>query len=170
MARNKRHRNQVDDIYDSADVVPSNSVSDKPKRRYRLTRRLLVFALLLAPLNALGLVAAVSLVLNGVDNSSGAAVEISATQTGRTEAERSLQEWLDSDDTVFGGSTITSWDGTSGTENVEATQDDIGYQLTTHDFTIRTPDGVSYHAAVRTAYAPTKGVKVLSTPTITPLM
>lgn len=169
MARNKRQRNQLDDIYDSAEVVPSNPVSDKPKRRYRLTRRLVVVALLLAPFNALGMVAAVSLVLNGADNSSGAAVEISATQTGRTEAESSLQEWLDSDDTAFGGSTITSWDGTSGTENVEATQDDIGYQLMTHDFTIRTPDGVSYHAAVRTAYAPTRGVKVLSAPTITPV-
>ena len=70
---------------------------------------------------------------------------------------------------LFADAAITSWDGVSNIEQVEATDSEIGYQLTTHDFTIATTNGVYYRAAVRTAYAPSKGVKVISSPTITPL-
>lgn len=169
MAKNKRRRNQIDDIYDTAEVVPSETISDKPKRRYRMTRRLLVIALLLAPINLIGLIAAFSVATGGGNITADAPAELSATETGRTEAESSLRDWLGTGSSVFAGSTITSWDGITDTKSVEATDDAIGYKLMTHDFTIRTTDGVYYRAAVRTAYAPTKGVKVLSSPTITPV-
>lgn len=164
-----RKRNQVTDLFDTAEAVPDASASTRGKRRYRTARRMLLASMILAPLNVLGLVLMFSLVLTGVDTRSPGTAEVAATQTGRTHAESSLQQWLDADESVFAGGTITSWDGTSNAQDVAATEQDIGYQLRTHDFTIRTTDGTYYRAAVRIAYSPPKGVKVLSTPTITPL-
>lgn len=165
----KRKRNQVKDLFDTAEAVPDASASTRPKRRYRTARRMLLASTILAPLNVLGLVLMFSLVLSGVDTRSPGTAEVAATQTGRTQAESSLQQWLDGDESVFAGAIIRSWDGTSNAEDVAATEQDVGYQLRTHDFTIRTTEGIYYRAAVRTACSPSKGVKVLSTPTITPL-
>lgn len=164
-----RKRNQVDDLFDTADAVPHASASARPKRRYRTARRMLLASMILAPVNVLGLVLMFSLVVGGVDATSQGTAQVAATQTGRTQAESSLQQWLEAEESVFAGATITSWDGTSDPEDVAATEQQAGYQLATHDFTIRTPDGISYRAAVRTAYSPSKGVKVLSAPTVAPL-
>lgn len=164
-----RRRNQVDDLFDTADAVPDLSARVRGKRRYRTARRAVFVSVILAPLNVLGLILMFSIVLNGVDATGPGTAQVDATQTGRTQAERSLEQWLANDESVFAGAEITSWDGTSHIEDVEATEQDIGYQLMTHDFTIRTADGVYYRAAVRTAYSPSKGVKVLSIPTVTPL-
>lgn len=164
-----RKRNQVTDLFDTAEAVPDVSASTRGKRRYRTARRMLLGSMILAPLNVLGLVLMFSLVLTGIDTRSPGTAEITATQSGRTQAESSLQQWLDTDESVFAGATITSWDGTSNAEDVAATEQEVGYQLRTHDFTIRAKDGIYYRAAVRIAYSPPKGVKVLSTPTITPL-
>src|SRR5699024_7276411 len=90
-------------------------------------------------------------------------------QPGRTQAPSALQDWLEGEGSLFADAAITSWDGVSNIEEVEATDSEIGYQLMTHDFTVATADGVYYRAAVRTAYAPSKGVKVISSPSITPL-
>lgn len=164
-----RRRHQVDDLFDTAEAVPDPSARARGKRRYRTARRAVFASVILAPLNVVGLILMFSIVLNGVDTTGPGTAEIQATQTGRTQAERSLEQWLAADESVFAGAEITSWDGTSNIEDIEATEQDIGYQLMTHDFTIRTGDGVYYRAAVRTAYSPSKGVKVLSTPTVTPL-
>lgn len=164
-----RRRHQVDDLFDTAEAVPDPSARSRGKRRYRTARRAVFASMILAPLNVVGLILMFSIVLNGVDATGPGTAQIEATQTGRTQAERSLEQWLTNDESVFVGAEITSWDGTSNIEAVEATEQDIGYQLMTHDFTIHTGDGVYYRAAVRTAYSPSKGVKVLSTPTVTPL-
>src|SRR5699024_10145485 len=87
----------------------------------------------------------------------------------RIQAESSLQEWLDGDDSVLAGSTIASWDGVSDTAEVEATDSEVGYRLATHEFTIRTPDETYYRAAVRIDHTPSKGVKVIQSPAITPI-
>lgn len=164
-----RRRHQVDDLFDTADAVPDPSARTRGKRLYRTARRAVFVSVILAPLNVLGLILMFSIVLNGVDATGPGTAQIEASQTGRTQAERSLEQWLANDESVFAGAEITSWDGTSNIEEVEATEQDIGYQLMTHDFTLRTADGVYYRAAVRTAYSPSKGVKALSTPTVTPL-
>lgn len=164
-----RKRSQVDDLFDTADAVPDLSARARGKRRYRAARRAVFASVILAPLNVLGLILMFSIVLNGVDATGPGTAQIEATQTGRTQAERSVEQWLANDESVFADAEITSWDGTSNVEDVEATEQDIGYLLMTHDFTLRTTDGVYYRAAVRTAYSPSKGVKVLSTPTVTPL-
>ena len=164
-----RRRHQVDDLFDTAEAVPDPAARARGKRRYRTARRAVFASVILAPLNVLGLILMFSIVLNGVDATGPGTAQIEATQTGRTQAERSLEQWLARDESVFSSAEITSWDGTSNVEDVEATEQDIGYQLMTHDFTIRTTDGVYYRAAVRTAYSPAKGVKVMSTPTVTPL-
>ncbi|WP_394217051.1 hypothetical protein [Brachybacterium vulturis] len=164
-----RRRNQVDDLFDTAEAVPDPSARARGKRRYRTARRAVFASVILAPLNVLGLILMFSIVLNGVENTGPGTAQVEATQTGRTQAERSLEQWLANDESVFAGAKITSWNGTSNIEDVEATEQDIGYQLMTHDFTLHTSDGVYYRAAVRTAYSPSKGVKVLSTPTVTPL-
>ncbi|MGP4915559.1 hypothetical protein ACTXJ9_07620 [Brachybacterium tyrofermentans] len=164
-----RKRHQVDDLFDTAEALPDPSERARGMRRYRTARRAVFASVILAPLNVLGLILMFSIVLNGVDATGPGTAQIDATQTGRTQAERSLEQWLANDESVFAGAEITSWDGTSNIEDVEATEQDIGHQLMTHDFTLRTADGVYYRAAVRTAYSPSKGVKVLSTPTVTPL-
>jgi len=164
-----RRRHQVDDLFDTADAMPDLSARARGMRRYRTARRAVFASVILAPLNVLGLILMFSIVLNGVDATGPGTAQIQATQTGRTQAERSLEQWLAADESVFADAEITSWDGTSNIEEVEATEQDIGYQLMTHDFTLRTADGVYYRAAVRTAYSPSKGVKVLSVPTVTPL-
>lgn len=164
-----RRRNQVNDLFDTAEAVPDPSARARGKRRYRTARRAVFASVILAPLNVLGLILMFSIVLNGVEATGPGTAQIQATQTGRTQAERSLEQWIAANGSVFAGAEITSWDGTSNIEDVEATEQDIGYQLMTHDFTLRTADGVYYRAAVRTAYSPSKGVKVLSTPTVTPL-
>ncbi|GAA1490499.1 hypothetical protein [Brachybacterium sacelli] len=164
-----RRRHQVDDLFDTAEAVPDLSARARGMRRYRAARRAVFASVILAPLNVLGLILMFSIVLNGVETTGPGTAQVEATQTGRTQAERSLEQWLAADESVFAGAEITSWDGTSHVEAVEATAQDIGYQLMTHDFTLRTADGVYYRAAVRTAYSPSKGVKVLSTPTVTPL-
>lgn len=164
-----RRRHQVNDLFDTAEAVPDPSARSRGKRRYRTARRAVFASMILAPLNVVGLILMFSIVLNGVDATGPGTAQIQATQTGRTQADRSLEQWLANDESVFADAEITSWDGTSNIEEVEATEQDIGYQLMTHDFTLRTADGVYYRAAVRTAYSPSKGVKVLSTPTVTPL-
>lgn len=164
-----RRRHQVNDLFDTAEAVPDPAARARGKRRYRTARRAVLASVILAPLNVLGLILMFSIVLNGVETTGPGTAQVAATQTGRTQAERSLEQWLATDESVFAGAEITSWDGTSNTEEVEATEQDPGYQLMTQDFTIRTADGVYYRAAVRTAYSPSKGVKVLSTPTVTPL-
>lgn len=164
-----RRRNQVNDLFDTAEAVPDPSARARGKRRYRTARRAVFASVILAPLNVLGLILMFSIVLNGVETTGPGTAQIEATQTGRTQAERSLEQWLANDESVFAGAEITSWDGTSNIEDVEATEQDIGYQLMTHDFTLRSSDGVYYRAAVRTAYSPSKGVKVLSIPTVSPL-
>lgn len=164
-----RRRNQVADLFDTAEAVPDPSARSRGKRRYRAARRAVFASMILAPLNVLGLILMFSVVLNGVGATGPGTAQIQATQTGRTQAERSLEQWLANDESVFASAEITSWDGTSNIEDIEATEQDIGYQLMTHDFTLRTSDGVYYRAAVRTAYSPSKGVKVLSNPTVTPL-
>lgn len=164
-----RKRNQVNDLFDTAEAVPDPSARSRGKRRYRTARRAVFASVILAPLNVIGLILMFSIVLNGVETTGPGTAQVEASQTGRTQAERSLEQWLAADESVFADAEITSWDGTSNIENVEATEQDIGYQLMTHDFTLRTADGVYYRAAVRTAYSPSKGVKVLSIPTVTPL-
>lgn len=164
-----RRRHQVADLFDTAAAVPDPTARERGKRRYRAARRAVFATVVLAPLNVLGLILMFSVVLTGVEPTDTGTTQVTATQTGRTQAERSLEHWLESDESVFAGAEITSWDGTSNPVDVPATERDIGYQLITHDFTLRTRDGIYYRAAVRTAYAPTKGVKVLSTPTVTPL-
>lgn len=168
MARKKRSRNQVDDLVDTAAVLPNGQVAHKARKRYVLMRRLLILSLLLAPLNLAGLFASANLAFNGIAVATDEA-DASKYETGRTEAESSLQTWLDSEKSPLAGSEISSWDGVSDVASVEATDQEVGYRLMTHDFTIRTRDGVYYRAAVRTAYTPTRGVKVLATPTITPV-
>jgi len=164
-----RRRHQITDLFDTADTVPDTTARSRGIRRYRTARRALFASMILAPLNVIGLILMFSVVLNGVPATGPASTQIAATETGRTEAEQALEQWLTTDESVFASAEITSWDGTSNHESVEATEQDIGYQLMTHDFTIRTTDGVYYRAAIRTASTPSKGVKVLSTPTVTPL-
>lgn len=164
-----RRRSQVADLYDTAETVPDPAARPRGKRRYRNARRALYVSMILAPLNVIGLILMFSIVLNGAPTTGPASAQITVSETGRTEAEQALEQWLGSEESVFAGAEITSWDGTSNHETVEATDQDVGYQLMTHDFTIRTPSGVYYRAAVRTAIAPSKGVKVLATPTVTPL-
>lgn len=164
-----RRRHQVGDLYDTAEAVPDPAARTRGKRRYRAARRALYVSMILAPLNVIGLILMFSIVLNGTQATDPASAQITVSETGRTEAERALEQWLGGDESVFAGAEITSWDGTSNHESVESTEQDVGYQLITHDFTIRTPDGIYYRAAVRTAVAPSKGVKVLATPTVTPL-
>ncbi|MCG7308287.1 MULTISPECIES: hypothetical protein [Brachybacterium] len=170
MARKKtRGRNQVEDMLDTAVTVPSDTARSNPgKRRYAWVRRSIWTNLIVAPFSVVLLLAAIVLLSNAVTGDSEAS-SASANQTGRTEAESSLRSWLDSNDSIFHGAEISSWDGVTDTESVKATEQDVGYTLMTHQFTIRTSDGTYYHAAVRTAYAASRGVKVLSTPTITPI-
>lgn len=164
-----RRRHQVADLCDTAETVPDPAARARGKRRYRTARRALYVSMILAPLNVIGLILMFSIVLNGVETTGPASAQITVSETGRTEAEQALEQWLSGDESVFAGAEITSWEGTSNHENVEATDQDVGYQLMTHDFTIRTSSGVYYRAAVRTAVAPSKGVKVLATPSVTPL-
>lgn len=162
-------RNQVDDMLDTAEVVPNTDAATGSKRRYRLVRRALTLSPFMTAFCALVAFVAVGMLIQNVQAGTSATGEVSASQTGRTEAESSLQSWLDSDDSVFADSTIASWDGVSNSEDVEATDTEVGYRLATHDFTIRTPEETYYRAAVRIAHTPSKGVKVISTPTITPI-
>lgn len=164
-----RRRNQVTDLFDTAEAVRDPAARERGKRRYRAARRAVFASIILAPLNVLGLILMLSIVLNGVEPQSTGAAQIDATHTGRTQAGQSLEQWLSDDGSVFAGAEITSWDGTSNPLTVPATERDPGYELVTHDFTLRTREGTYYRAAVRTAYTPTKGVKVLSTPSVTPL-
>lgn len=165
----KRRRNQVNDMLDTAEVVPNADAATRPKRRYRLARRALTLSPFMTAFCALVAFIAIGLLIQNMQAGTSAADEVSASQTGRIQAESALQDWLDGDDSAFAESTIASWDGVSNTENVEATEGEVGYQLATHDFTIRTPDETYYRAAVRIAHTPSKGVKVISTPTITPI-
>src|SRR5699024_11360435 len=112
---------------------------------------------------------AVGVLIQNMQAGSRAGAEVCASQTGRVQGTRALADWMGGEESLFANAAITSWDGVSNREEVEATDSEIGYQLTTHDFTIATADGVYYRAAVRTAYAPSKGVKVISSPSITPL-
>lgn len=169
MAATKRRRNQVEDMLDTAEVVPNADVSTRPKRRYRLARRALVMSPFMTAFCALVAFIAVGLLIQNMQAGSSAADEASTSQTGRIQAESAMQDWLDKDDSAFADSTIVSWDGVSNTEDVEATEGEVGYQLSTHDFTIRTTGDTYYRAAVRVAYTPSKGVKVISTPTVTPI-
>lgn len=169
MASRKRRRNQVDDMIDTAEVVPNADVAERPKRRYRLARRALVLSPFMTAFCALVAFVAVGMLIQNMQGGASASGEVSASQIGRTQAESSLQDWLDGNDSVFAEATITSWDGVSNTEDVEATDGEVGYQLATHDFTIRTAEETYYRAAVRIAHTPSKGVKVISSPTITPI-
>lgn len=169
MAARNRRRNQVDDMIDTAEVTPNPEAASRPKRRYRLIRRALALSPFMTVLSALVAFIAVGLLIQNPQAGSQATAEMSASQTGRTQATSALQDWLEGEGSLFADAAITSWDGVSNIEQVEATDSEIGYQLTTHDFTIATTNGVYYRAAVRTAYAPSKGVKVISSPTITPL-
>ncbi|APX31749.1 hypothetical protein BH708_02350 [Brachybacterium sp. P6-10-X1] len=169
MAAKKRRRNQVDDMVDTAEVTPNAEAAGRAKRRYRLIRRALTLSPFMTAFCALVAFIVVGMLIQNMQAGSQAAGEVSASQTGRTQATSALQDWLDGEDSLLAGSRITSWDGVSNTEDVEATDGEIGYQLMTHDFTIATEEGTSYRAAVRTAYAPSKGVKVISSPTLTPL-
>lgn len=169
MAATKRRRNQVDDMLDTAEVVPNDDISRRPKRRYRLARRALALSPFLTAFCALVAFIAVGLLIQNMQAGSSAADEVSASQTGRIQAESALQDWLENDNSAFADSTIASRDGVSNTEDVEATEGEVGYQLSTHDFTIRTAEDTYYRAAVRVAYTPSKGVKVISTPTVTPI-
>lgn len=168
MARKSR-RNQVDDMVDTAEVVPNSDATARTKRRYRLVRRALTLSPFMTAFCALVAFIAVGMLIQNTQAGTGAADGVSASHTGRIQAESSLQEWLDGDDSVLADSTIASWDGVSDTAEVEATDSEVGYRLATHDFTIRTPDETYYRAAVRTAYTPSKGVKVIQSPTITPI-
>src|SRR5699024_7770502 len=168
MAR-KRRRNQVDDMVDTAEVVPGADAARGSRRRYRAVRRALTLSPFMTAFCALVAFVAVGLLIQNTQAGTGAADEVSTSQTGRIQAESSLQEWLDGDDSVLAGSTIASWDGVSDTAEVEATDSEVGYRLATHEFTIRTPDETYYRAAVRIAHTPSKGVKVIQSPAITPI-
>lgn len=169
MVARKRRRNQVDDMVDTAEVTPNPEAPGRPKRRYRMIRRALALSPFMTAFCALVAFIAVGVLIQTMQAGTQAGRDVSASQTGRTQATRAVQDWLDGDDSIFAGSTITSWDGVSNTEEVEATDSEIGYRLMTHDFTIATAEGTYYRAAVRVAYTPSKGVKVISSPTITPL-
>jgi len=169
MVARKHRRNQVDDMIDTAEATPSPEAAARPKRRYRLIRRALTLSPFMTAFCALVAFIAVGVLIQNMQAGSQATAEVSASQTGRVQATSALQDWMDGEDSLFANAAITSWDGVSNREEVEATDSEIGYQLTTHDFTIATADGVYYRAAVRTAYAPSKGVKVISSPSITPL-
>src|SRR5699024_2979691 len=107
-------RNQVDDMLDTAEVVPNTDAATGSKRRYRLVRRALTLSPFMTAFCALVAFVAVGMLIQNVQAGTNATGEVSASQTGRTEAESSLQSWLDSDDSVFADSTIASWDGEIG--------------------------------------------------------
>lgn len=95
--------------------------------------------------------------------------EVQATEIGRTQAESELQSWLDRPGSAFNGAVIVSWDGVSDRREVAATDEEGAFTELTHNFTIRTKDGQYLRADVRIAYAPDRGAKVISAPTITPM-
>src|SRR5690625_588914 len=169
MVARKHRRNQVDDMIDTAEVTPNPEAAERPKRRYRLIRRALTLSPFMTSFCALVALIAVGVLIQNMQTGAGPTGETSASQAGRIQSPTALQCWMDGEGWIFVGAVITSWDGISNREEVEATDSEIGYQLMTHDFTIATADGVYYRAAVRTAYAPSKGVKVISSPSIAPL-
>src|SRR5699024_6050991 len=122
----KRRRNQVDDMLDTAEVVPNADAAERPKRRYRWARRMLSLSPLMTVFCALVAVVAVGTLVQGTQAGTGPAEGQSASQAGRVQAESALRDWLDGDDSVFADSTVVSWDGASNTEDVEATDDEAG--------------------------------------------
>ena len=77
-----RKRNQVNDLFDTAEAVPDPSARSRGKRRYRTARRAVFASVILAPLNVIGLILMFSIVLNGVDDYG------SGDRTGRGEPDR----------------------------------------------------------------------------------
>src|SRR5690625_2786978 len=96
MAR-KRRRNQVEDMVDTAEVVPGADAARGSKRRYRAVRRALTLSPFMTAFCALEPFVAVGLLIQNTQPGSRAAPEFRASRAGRLQVERSMQDRLDRD-------------------------------------------------------------------------
>lgn len=177
-ARTKKNEKPIDDGFtrfteDAEDIPVDNFEEQRKKGRksFRYTRILL----LISPWALIG-----SLLLNFVlvaalvntalsPEEEVAQQEVQVTEVGRTQAESELQSWLDTEGSAFTGASIASWDGVSDRREVAATEEESAFTELTHNFTIRTNSGEYLRADVRIAYAPDRGAKVISSPSLTPM-
>lgn len=174
----KKSEKPIDDGFtrfteDAEDIPVDNFEEQRKKGRksFRYTRILL----LISPWALIG-----SLLLNFVlvaalvntalsPEEEVAQQEVQVTEVGRTQAESELQSWLDTEGSAFTGASIASWDGVSDRREVAATEEESAFTELTHNFTIRTNSGEYLRADVRIAYAPDRGAKVISSPSLTPM-
>lgn len=168
--RSRSEQQQYDFLKDLEEVqrgMNPDFISSKEKRKRRMSRAILISAVM-SPILALTSVVGIAYAINGIDVRAVGTQEVRATEVGRIQAQESLQAWIEAGDATFKGSTIVSWDGITGRQNVAATDNDPAFQLLTHQFTIQTKSGVYYGVSVPVAYSSSRGTKVLGTPSLTP--
>lgn len=171
-AKGARRRDPIDAMYEDADEIPQVSFEEQRRTGKKSLRRLRRLLLINIPLNlvlGLGLLLVGAAWANQAITPPAPPQEIKVTEVGRTQAESSLQQWLEQEGSAFSGATIASWDGVSNRTAVPKSDDEPGFEALTHNFTIRTKSGDYMRASVRIAYSPQHGAKVISTPTVTAL-
>lgn len=170
--RSKQAKDPVASIFEEAEETPVGLTAkayEGTRKRYVWMRRLLIWSPPFTLISCLSAVMVGAIYINGFPEVPEEFSEVRVTEVGRTQAEESLQIWLDQNGAAFGKAVIASWDGVEDRVEAVDSEDGIAFTEFTHLFTIRAEDGTYYRAGVRTAYSDGHGSKVIGTPTITPL-